>query len=136
LNDIVEILKETGTDGIIATNTTLSRERLITSTSTVQKIGQGGLSGEPLKRRSNEVIAFLRQKMGKNYPIVGVGGIMTVEDALEKLHHGADLVQLYTGFIYQGPSFVKRINKALLKEGRANDKRGRQEKTVLADSYN
>lgn len=115
LDDIVEILKETKTDGVIATNTTISRENLITSKEQLEKIGNGGLSGKPVADRSNEVIRYLRTKLGPNYPIIGVGGIMTPEDAVEKIKAGADLIQIYTGFIYEGPGFVKRINKALVK---------------------
>lgn len=117
LDDIVEILKESGTDGVIATNTTISREGLNTSKAIIEKIGAGGLSGRPVRERSTEVIAYLRAKMGVGYPIIGVGGIMKPEDALEKLKAGADLVQIYTGFIYEGPGFVKRILKEIEKAG-------------------
>jgi dihydroorotate dehydrogenase len=115
LLDVVEILLDTKTDGVIATNTTISREGLATDQELVSSIGNGGLSGMPLTKRSTEVISFLRSKLGKNYPIIGVGGIMTPEDALEKLKAGADLVQIYTGFVYEGPGFVKRINSVLLR---------------------
>lgn len=114
LNDVVEILLETKTDGVIATNTTISRGGLKTDKETVASIGNGGLSGKPLTNRSTEVISFLRTKLGKDYPIIGVGGIMSPDDAIEKLKAGADLVQIYTGFIYEGPGLVKRINKLLL----------------------
>ncbi len=113
LDDIVEILKESGTDGVIATNTTISREGLRTPSAVVSKIGAGGLSGRPLRDRSTEVIAYLRTKLGAGYPIIGVGGIMEPEDAVAKLKAGADLVQIYTGFIYQGPGFVNRILKRI-----------------------
>ena len=115
LDDIVEILKETGTDGVIATNTTISREGLKTSKEVVEKIGAGGLSGKPVRERSTEVISYLRVKMGVGYPIIGVGGIMSEEDAVEKLKAGADLVQIYTGFVYEGPGFVKRVLKKIEK---------------------
>jgi dihydroorotate dehydrogenase len=115
LNDIVEILKETKTDGVIATNTTISREDLKTEKDAVDKIGAGGLSGKPLTERSMEVIRYLREKLGADFPIIGVGGIMSPLDAIEKLQAGADLVQIYTGFIYEGPSFAKRINKEIVK---------------------
>jgi len=115
LNDIIEILKATKTDGVIATNTTLSREGLTTEKNTIDQIGSGGLSGKPLTARSTEIIRYLRGKLGVNYPIIGVGGIMTPEDAIEKMDAGADLIQLYTGFIYEGPGVAKRINKAILK---------------------
>jgi len=113
LNDVIEILKETNTDGIIATNTTISREGLSTAAEEVQAIGAGGLSGKPLTQRSTEVITYLRKNLGKTYPIIAVGGIMTPQDAIDKLNAGADLIQVYTGFVYEGPGFVKRINKAI-----------------------
>lgn len=113
LDDVVDILKETNTDGVIATNTTISRSHLATDGDVVKRIGAGGLSGRPLTHRSTEVIRYLRQKLGKDFPIIGVGGIMTSQDAIDKFDAGADLVQLYTGFIYEGPALVKRINKQL-----------------------
>lgn len=115
LDDVIEILKETKTDGVIATNTTISRDGLTAEPHVVEQIGAGGLSGKPLRDRSTEVIRYLRRELGPDYPIIGVGGIMSVEDALEKLNAGADLIQLYTGFIYEGPGLVKRILKALVK---------------------
>ena len=114
LDDVIEIIKETGTDGIIATNTTISREELQTDKTTLEKIGSGGLSGRPLTTRATEVIRYLRKGFGPGFPIIGVGGIMSSADALEKLNAGADLVQLYTGFIYEGPALIKRINRAIL----------------------
>jgi dihydroorotate dehydrogenase len=116
LDDIIEILKVTRTDGVIATNTTISREGLLTSKEEIERIGNGGLSGKPVAEKSTEVIKYLRAKLGSAYPIIGVGGIMSPEDAIEKLNAGADLIQIYTGFIYEGPGFVKKINKALLKK--------------------
>jgi dihydroorotate dehydrogenase len=115
LDDIVEIIDEVKLDGVIATNTTISREGLKTSDATIQTIGAGGLSGKPVKNRSTEVIRYLSEKSNKSFPIIGVGGIHSAEDAIEKLEAGASLIQLYSGFIYEGPSLVKRINKALLK---------------------
>lgn len=109
LDDVVEVLQTTNADGVIATNTTTSREGLNTPTETLTAIGNGGLSGKPLTNRSNEVITYLRAKLGKDFPIIGVGGIMTADDALDKLNAGADLVQLYTGFVYEGPGLVKEI---------------------------
>lgn len=114
LEDIVAIVKVTGLDGVIATNTTISRDGLQTSRELLERIGAGGLSGKPLTVRATEVIRFLRARLGKDFPIIGVGGIMSPEDALEKLDAGADLVQLYTGFIYEGPGLIKRINKRIL----------------------
>ncbi len=109
LLDIIDIVKETKIAGVIATNTTLSREKL----QSVKKVETGGLSGKPVEKRSTEVIRFLAQKSNKAFPIIGVGGIHSAKDAQEKLDAGADLVQLFTGFIYEGPSLVKRINESL-----------------------
>src|SRR5690606_19358274 len=111
LLDIIEIVETTKIDGVIATNTTISREGI----SSENKTEMGGLSGKPLTKRATEVIRFLSEKSNKAFPIIGVGGIHSAEDALEKLDAGASLVQLYTGFIYEGPDLVKRINKAILK---------------------
>jgi len=110
LLDIIDIVKISKIDGVIATNTTISRENL----KSVNKKETGGLSGKPVRERSTEVIRFLADKSNKAFPIIGVGGIHSVKDAIEKLDAGADLIQIYTGFIYEGPSLVKRINKALL----------------------
>ena len=112
LLDIIEIVKETHIAGVIATNTTIARNNLLSPN---QK-ETGGLSGKPLKKRSTEVIRFLSEKSDKAFPIIGVGGIFNEEDALEKINAGACLIQLYTGFIYEGASLVKRINKRLIKE--------------------
>lgn len=113
LDDIVEIAIAVKLDGIIATNTTISRERLSSKTEHVEAIGAGGLSGEPLAERATEVIRYLRNELGSSFPIIGVGGIMTPKDAMDKLDAGATLIQVYSGFIYEGPSLVKRINKAI-----------------------
>jgi dihydroorotate dehydrogenase len=112
LLDIIDIVKTTKIAGVIATNTTISREGL----QSVNKIEMGGLSGKPLTNRSTEVIRFLSEKSNKAFPIIGVGGIHSVQDAVEKLEAGASLIQLYTGFIYEGPALVKAINKAVLKK--------------------
>ncbi len=114
LKDIVEITKEVSLDGLIATNTTISREGLKTSAKRIEKIGAGGLSGAPVRKQSTHVIKFLRTHLGPDFPIIAVGGIMNADDAMEKFDAGASLVQLYTGFIYEGPSIVKQINKKLL----------------------
>jgi len=113
LDEILEIVSATQTAGIIATNTTISREGLSVSQEQIQQIGQGGLSGKPLKDKSTAIIRYLRTK-NNSIPIIGVGGIVSGKDAVEKLEAGADLVQLYTGFIYGGPGIVKQINKAIL----------------------
>ena len=115
LLDIIEIVKETHIAGVIATNTTISREGLHSD----NKKETGGLSGKPLCKRATEVIRFLSEKSGKAFPIIGVGGIFSEEDALEKLEAGASLVQLYTGFIYEGAGLIKRINKKLIKKNHA-----------------
>jgi dihydroorotate dehydrogenase len=115
LDDIIDIVKITKLDGVIATNTTISREGLSCPKEYIDKIGMGGLSGKPLTKRSTEVIRYLKQKSGNAFPVIGVGGIHSAEDALEKLDAGADLLQLYTGFIYEGPGLIKEINKAILK---------------------
>ncbi len=116
LDDIIDIVKDVKLDGVIATNTTISREGLKTSEETLSKIGAGGLSGKPVKNRSTEVVRYLSQKSNKAFPIIGVGGIHSAEDALEKLEAGADLIQVYTGFIYEGPRLIKKINQAILKQ--------------------
>ena len=110
LLDIIDIVNSTKIAGVIATNTTLSREGLISE----NKTEMGGLSGKPLTKRSTEVIRFLAEKSNHSFPIIGVGGIHTAEDAIEKLDAGASLIQLYTGFIYEGPALIKAINKKLL----------------------
>lgn len=112
LLDIIKIVESTEIDGIIATNTTIERKNL--KSDLVYTEEKGGLSGKPLTERSTEVIRFLAEKSGKAFPIIGVGGIHSPQDAMDKLNAGADLVQIYTGFIYEGPSLVKRINKAVL----------------------
>lgn len=112
LDDIIEIVEITKIDGVIATNTTISREGL--KTKNVEEMGNGGLSGKPLTKKSTEVIRYLYEKSGKELNIIGVGGVHSAADAKEKLEAGAKLIQLYTGFVYEGPKLVKRINKELL----------------------
>lgn len=114
LIDIVDIVTTVKIDGVIATNTTLSREGL----QSTHKTEAGGLSGKPLAKRSTEVIRFLVKESKNTFPIIGVGGIHTPDDALEKLDAGAALVQLYTGFVYEGPAAVRNINRALVKRSR------------------
>ena len=114
LLDIIDIVKETKIAGVIATNTTLSREGLVTENNP-EVIGEsGGLSGKPLEKRATEVIRFLSEKSNKAFPIIGVGGIHSAEDAIQKLEAGASLIQLYTGFINEGPALVKAINTSIL----------------------
>ncbi|MDA9812029.1 quinone-dependent dihydroorotate dehydrogenase [Flavobacteriaceae bacterium] len=111
LMDIIDIITSVNIEGVIATNTTLSREGLLSQ----QKTEMGGLSGKPVADRSTEVIRFLSEKSNKAFPIIGVGGIHSPQDAIDKLEAGASLVQLYTGFIYEGPAVIKKINKAILR---------------------
>ena len=112
LMDIIDIVKETKIAGVIATNTTLSRDNLKSE----NRKETGGLSGKPLTKRSTEVIRFLSEKSGKAFPIIGVGGIHSAEDAIEKLEAGASLIQLYTGFIYEGPELIRKINQKILEK--------------------
>ena len=115
LDDILEIVKITGIHGIIATNTTIRRDGLSISKNKLEKIGSGGLSGKPLNDKSNEVIQYLTNKSKGQLFIIGVGGIFNQNDALHKLKAGASLVQIYSGFIYEGPGLVSKINKTLVK---------------------
>jgi dihydroorotate dehydrogenase len=116
LDDIITIVAETKIDGVIATNTTIDRSQLKTASSKVAAMGAGGLSGKPLTKRATEVIQYLSTQSNKSFPIIAVGGIHTGADAIEKIKAGASLVQIYTGFIYEGPGIVKKINKELLKQ--------------------
>lgn len=113
VDDSIAVLIESGLDGIVATNTTTSREGLKSDPKLVESIANGGLSGAPLTKRSLEMVKYIHEKTEGRYPIIGVGGIMTPQDAQNMLDAGASLVQVYTGFIYNGPSFVKRICKFL-----------------------
>ncbi|MDC1516343.1 quinone-dependent dihydroorotate dehydrogenase [Cyclobacteriaceae bacterium] len=119
LVDILTICEETQLDGLIATNTTLSRDPLKEHPEAVKKMGAGGLSGLPLADRSTEVIKFLRSK-NKKIPIIGVGGVGDVSKALEKIDAGANLIQIYSGFIFEGPTLIKKINEALTTIGHNN----------------
>lgn len=114
LDDIMEIVRETKIDGIVAANTTISRDNLNTPISLLNAVGAGGLSGKPLAKRCTEVIKYLHEKSGGSFHIIASGGIHSAEDAIEKLNAGASLVQLYTGFVYEGPSLVKKINQKIL----------------------
>jgi dihydroorotate dehydrogenase len=115
LDDIVAIVQETGISGIVATNTTIDRSKLQTPKEHVEAIGAGGLSGKPVRARATEVISYLHKKSNGKIPIMAVGGIFTAEDAIEKLNAGATLVQVYTGFIYEGPAIASNICKGILK---------------------
>lgn len=117
LDDIAEIVMQTGIAGVIATNTTITRDGLHSSAERIEAVGAGGLSGAPLCDRSTEVIRYLREKLGPDIPIIGVGGILSPEDALDKLKAGASLVQIYTGLVYEGPALIRRIARTLPAEG-------------------
>ena len=116
LDDIIEIVRFTKIDGVIATNTTIERDDLKTDSKLLMQYGAGGISGKPLAKRSTEVIRYLHDNSKGEFPIIGVGGIHSADDALEKLAAGASLIQLYTGFIYEGPGIVRKINEAILKQ--------------------
>lgn len=111
LDDIIEVVRQTGISGLVATNTTIVRDGLRTDREKLEQIGSGGLSGQPLASRSTEVIRYIHHRSKGTIPIIGVGGVTTAGDVLEKLAAGASLVQVYTGFIYQGPSMIKKLNK-------------------------
>lgn len=111
LDEIIELVKITSIDGVIASNTSIARDKLLSE----NKKEMGGLSGKPITEKSTEVIRYLHSNSNGSFPIIGVGGIHSEKDALDKLNAGASLVQLYTGFIYEGPGLVKRLNKAILK---------------------
>lgn len=114
LDDIIELVIQTKLDGVIASNTSVDRTDLKATKERLETIGNGGLSGQPIKDKSTRVIKYLSEKSHKAFPIIGVGGIHSAQDALEKLNAGAVLIQIYTGFIYEGPKLIKDINKALL----------------------
>ncbi len=116
LDEIIALITETNLDGVIASNTSTDRIGLKASDSRLDEIGNGGLSGQPIKDKSTRVIKYLSEKSNKSFPIIGVGGIHSASDALEKIEAGADLVQIYTGFIYEGPRLIRNINKMLLKK--------------------
>lgn len=113
LDDVLTVVHDQSLDGIIATNTTIDRSGLQTSSHQLEKIGPGGLSGLPLAEKSTEIIKFIRRQTAPDFTIVGVGGIVSVDEALKKLDHGADLLQIYTGLIYKGPTFIRQIKQAI-----------------------
>ncbi|MFI3268014.1 MAG: quinone-dependent dihydroorotate dehydrogenase [Rikenellaceae bacterium] len=120
IDDAVETMKACNLDGIVATNTTTKRTGLSLSESEIENIGNGGLSGKPLTQRALEVVSYVHTKCEGQYPIIGVGGIMTEDDAVNMLKAGASLVQIYSGFIFNGPAFVKRICKRIIKHNVEN----------------
>ena len=113
LDDIIELVDETGITGLIATNTTISRDGLSTDAKEIESIGNGGLSGAPLTNRATAVIKYLHDKSNGAFPIIGVGGITTGQDAVDKIKAGASMVQIYSGLIYRGPELVKESKKAI-----------------------
>jgi dihydroorotate dehydrogenase len=113
IDDVIGLASEIALDGLVATNTTISREGLHTSSAEVTAIGAGGLSGKPLQKRSTEIVRYIQQKTGGQLPVIGSGGIFTAEDAAAKLAAGASLVEVWTGFVYEGPLIVKRICRTL-----------------------
>jgi len=115
LDEVIEIVTNLNIDGFVATNTTVGRYELTADAAKAEQAGKGGMSGRPLRNRSTEIIRYISQKTNGKIPIIGVGGILTPADAIEKLNAGASLIQIYTGFIYEGPLLVKQINKAILK---------------------
>lgn len=119
IDQITDVLLETPLDGIVATNGTHSREGLHTSRASLEKIGSGRLSGAPLTRRAVEVVRRVHTRSGGNYPIIGVGGVMSADDVRAMLDAGADLVQLYTGYVYNGPGIVKEVCRALIADAEA-----------------
>jgi len=113
LDDIISIVSELGIDGLVATNTTISRDGLTATEDKIAAIGNGGLSGKPVRERSTEVIRYICERSSGKIPVIAVGGIFTAKDAQEKLDAGASLVQVYSGFIYEGPGIVSNICKGL-----------------------
>ena len=113
LDDIIEIVKNVGITGIIATNTTIDRSHLKTSQEDINQIGNGGLSGKPVGKRSTEVIRYLHDNSKGQFPIIGVGGIRSAKDAQEKIDAGACLIQVYSGMVYEGPGLIKAILKGI-----------------------
>jgi dihydroorotate dehydrogenase len=133
IDDVISLALEIKLDGLVATNTTISRAGLENiSTAHIEKLGAGGLSGEPLRQRSTDVVKYIATKSGGRLPIIASGGIFTAEDAIEKLAAGASLVQVWTGFIYEGPSIVNRICEGLVKNEGA-EVRGMKENSSNGD---
>lgn len=130
IDEMIEVLIENGLDGIVATNTTTSRQGLLTPSDLVAEIGNGGLSGGPLTERSLEMVRYIHKKTEGRFPIIGVGGIMTEDDAVAMLEAGASLIEVYTGFIYNGPGFAKRICKRLKEEAVRKEHAAREAKAA------
>lgn len=117
LDEIIEVIEKTGAAGVVASNTLVDRSKLKASEATLEAIGNGGVSGKPVAEKSTHTISYLHKKSSGSFPIIGVGGIHSAEDAMEKLNAGASLVQIYTGFIYEGPRLIKKINQAIINRG-------------------
>lgn len=135
IDEMIEVLVENGLDGIVATNTTTSRQGLLTPSDLVAEIGNGGLSGGPLTDRSLEMVRYIHKKTEGRFPIIGVGGIMTEDDAVAMLDAGASLIEVYTGFIYNGPGFAKRICKRLKERLSARNTRHAKPKRPKAPTH-
>lgn len=118
LDDVIDVVQKCKLDGIVATNTTIDRSNLKATKEEINTMGAGGLSGKPLSKKSTEIIRYIHEKTNGKIPIIGVGGIHTAQDAIEKLEAGASLIQLYTGFVYEGPALVKNINQEIIKQQR------------------
>ncbi len=134
LDDIIDIVEDTGIDGVIATNTTISRDGLATEQQLVTDLGAGGVSGKPVRSRSTEVIRYLNRRSNGAFPIIGVGGIHSAADAIEKLEAGATLVQVYTGFVYEGPSLPRTINTGLLQAYSTHSDNSSQRSSLASNS--
>ncbi len=124
LDDLLGVAQEMGVDGLIATNTTVSREGLRTSETVLDRFGQGGISGAPVVDKANTSIRYIKDRTRGRMPVIGVGGVMSGSDALDKLEAGADLIQLYTGLIYEGPSLMKKILRAILQDRKQQTEKG------------
>lgn len=118
VDDVLQLAQEIALDGLVATNTTISREGLLTPASEVEAIGAGGLSGAPLKERSTEILEYIQAKTNGRLPVIGSGGIFTATDAAQKINASASLIEVWTGFIYEGPGIVKNICKGLVQAGK------------------
>ena len=113
IDDIIDLATEINLDGLVTANTSISRKNLETGDARLKTIGAGGVSGLPLKQRSTEIVKYIYQKTNGQIPVIASGGVFTGNDAMEKLDAGALMVQVWTGFVYEGPAIVKNIYKAL-----------------------
>ncbi len=136
IDDVIDLALEIKLDGLVATNTTISRELLVTDHEQLQKIGAGGLSGKPVRQRSTEIVKYIAQKTNGMIPVIASGGIFTGDDAKEKLDAGAALVQVWTGFIYEGPGIVKNICKAMATDNRQWAKHSINQYSIFNNKWN